>query len=86
MSSQSGHSASVDDGSGWIDARGIGGDVHIYDRSGAITVSDVTGSVTIDDGSGRINVGDVSENLIILGDSSGRLRFHDIEGYVKTET
>ena len=76
----------IDDGSGWIDARAIGGDIHIYDRSGAITVSEVTGSVTIDDGSGRITVGDVSENLIILGDSSGRLRFHDIEGYVKTET
>lgn len=76
----------IDDGAGWIDARKIGGDVHIYDRSGAIKVSDVTGNVTIDDGSGRIAVGRVSENLIILGDSSGRLHFHDIEGYVKTET
>lgn len=76
----------IDDGSGWIDAKAIGGDVHIEDRSGAITVSDVTGSVTIDDGSGRITVGDVSENLVILDNHSGRLRFHDIGGYVKTES
>ena len=74
----------IEDGSGWIDAKMIGGDVHIDDRSGAITVSDVTGSVTIDDGSGGITVDDVSENLIILSDGSGRLRFHGIDGYVKT--
>ncbi len=73
----------IDDGSGSISAEHVGGDISIEDGSGGITIRDVAGNVVIDDGSGSIKVRDVEQDLIIIDDSSGGLRFSDINGRVE---
>lgn len=73
----------IDDGSGSISAEHVGGDISIEDGSGGITIRDVAGNVVIDDGSGSIKVRDVEQDLIFIDDSSGGLRFSDINGRVE---
>ncbi len=73
------------DGSGSISAVVVDGDLAIEDGSGSIRVEHVTGTVTIDDGSGSIDVSEVREDLIIVDDGSGGLKYSAIGGLVDKE-
>ena len=72
----------LDDGSGSIRIENVDFDVHVIDGSGSIDISGVKGSVTIDDGSGGIEVRDVGQDLVILDDGSGRVKYSRILGKV----
>ena len=72
----------IDDDSGSISVDGAAGDVDIRDGSGSIDVRGVAGSVTIRDGSGSIHVREVRDDLLVLEDGSGSVRFDDIGGDV----
>ena len=76
----------IDDGSGSIDVKMIGGDVSITDGSGGIKVHEVAGSVTIDDGSGSISVSDVEQDLIIVEDGSGGVSISNVGGTVEQDS
>jgi hypothetical protein len=67
----------VDDGSGHLVLRDIGGDVNIEDGSGHVEVFDVTGSVRIDDGSGAITISGV-DGSVTLEDGSGSVDIDDV--------
>jgi hypothetical protein len=78
-----GGSIDITDSSGSISIADAGSDVSIEDGSGSIKVRNVGGGVTIDDGSGSISVKNVEQDLIILGDGSGSVKFSDIRGSVE---
>lgn len=72
----------IDDESGNIDIDNILFDVDIEDESGHIDVMHVDGDVTIEDGSGDIDVDDVFGDLIVLFDTSGQIRYRNVQGRV----
>lgn len=74
----------IDDSSGSILVRGVGGPVSIDDGSGGIEVRDVAGAVEIEDGSGEVDLSDV-EGDVIVRDGSGSIRAVEVEGSVVVE-
>jgi len=72
----------IEDGSGSIKVRNLGGALEIKDGSGSLSVFDVRGDSTINDGSGSISVRDAGGNLDIR-DGSGSITVEDIVGVVR---
>ena len=73
--------ARVDDGSGSLRIRGVGGDVRVEDGSGGARVRGVTGNVVVtDDGSGGIEIEEVGGEVRVSDAGSGRVRVRDVEG------
>jgi DUF4097 and DUF4098 domain-containing protein YvlB len=71
----------VDDNSGGIEIRDIGGALRVRDGSGSLEIENVRGDVTIDDGSGEIDVRDVTGS-VSLRDGSGSITARGIGGSV----
>lgn len=74
----------VDDNSGGVEIRDVGGDLRVRDGSGELEIENVRGDVTIDDGSGEIDVRDVTGTLT-LRDGSGSITAHTVGGSVNVE-
>jgi DUF4097 and DUF4098 domain-containing protein YvlB len=74
----------VDDGSGAIEIRDIGGALRVRDGSGSLEIQNARGDVTIEDGSGEIDVRDVTGTLS-LRDGSGSITAHRVGGSVRVE-
>jgi DUF4097 and DUF4098 domain-containing protein YvlB len=72
----------VEDGSGQLSIRSIGGDLSVEDGSGEVDVVDVVGSVRLEDGSGEIFMSGIEGN-VTLHDGSGGVRIEDVEGDVE---
>jgi hypothetical protein len=73
----------IDDGSGEIELRDIGGAVDIEDGSGEIEMVSVRGDVRLDDGSGEVHIEDVQGNVTIEDDGSGSLTISKVTGQVR---
>lgn len=73
-------SLKVEDSSGELVIKGIGGDVDVEDSSGKIEILQVEGSVTVVDSSGEIEATSIGQDLIINADSSGDINGRDING------
>jgi len=71
----------IDDGSGFIEVKGLDGDVTIEDGSGSIDLSEIRGAVTIEDGSGWINIDNVAASVEIR-DRSGGISVSRVDGDV----
>jgi DUF4097 and DUF4098 domain-containing protein YvlB len=71
----------VDDNSGGVEIRDIGGALRVRDGSGELDIENVRGDVTIDDGSGEIDVRDVTGTLT-LRDGSGSISARTVGGSV----
>ena len=69
----------VDDGSGFIEIRNIGGELDLDDGSGEMTIRNIRGDVDIDDGSGTATVEEVGGDLDFT-DGSGDLEIVNISG------
>lgn len=74
----------VNDSSGDIELRGIGGDVEITDTSGDVSVAKVAGRVRVQDSSGDIVI-DGAREVVIPSDSSGDITVEHIAGDVRIE-
>lgn len=74
----------VDDNSGGVEIRDVGGALRVRDGSGELEIDNVRGDVTIDDGSGEIDVRDVTGTLT-LRDGSGSITAHTVGGSVNVE-
>ncbi len=72
----------IDDGSGSIKVRNLGGALEIEDGSGSLSVLDIRGDITINDGSGSISVRDAGGDLDIR-DGSGSITVQGIVGVVR---
>ncbi len=76
-------SLEIEDGSGEIGIRDIGGDLEIRDGSGSITANVIEGTVTIrEDGSGSITLTDVLGDVEIRDDGSGSITIRRVKGSV----
>jgi len=71
----------VDDNSGGVEIRDIGGALRVRDGSGSLEIENVRGDVTIDDGSGEIDVRDVTGS-VSLRDGSGSITTRGVGGSV----
>jgi DUF4097 and DUF4098 domain-containing protein YvlB len=69
----------VEDGSGPIEIRDVGGKVRIDDGSGDIDLTNITGDVDISDGSGELIVKDINGNLEV-NDGSGEIEIDGVKG------
>lgn len=69
----------VEDGSGPIEIRDIGGKVRIDDGSGGIDLASITGDVDISDGSGELIIRDINGNLEV-DDGSGEIEINGVHG------
>jgi hypothetical protein len=74
----------VDDNSGDVTIRDIGGALRVRDGSGGLEIENVRGDVTVDDGSGEIDVRDVTGS-VSLRDGSGSITAHGIGGTVHVQ-
>lgn len=74
--------AELNDGSGDLSARDIGGRLDIEDGSGGILVARVSGAVRIRDGSGDIEIADV-RGSVDVEDGSGSMRIDGVGGSVR---
>ena len=73
----------IEDGSGNIDVRDVGG-VRITDGSGDVDVAGVSGDVVVgDDGSGDLDLSDVAGMVDIDVDGSGDITVADVAGDVR---
>ncbi|MCA1778892.1 MAG: hypothetical protein LC637_05795 [Xanthomonadaceae bacterium] len=72
----------IEDGSGSIKARNLGGALEIVDGSGSMSVINVLGDIKFNDGSGSISVQHGGGNLDIR-DGSGSITVKDIAGVVR---
>ena len=72
----------VEDGSGELTLRDIGGDLAVGDGSGELAISDVGGSVRMEDGSGEITLRGV-DGSVTLHDGSGRVSIEAVTGDVE---
>lgn len=71
----------IHDGSGYIDAFDVRGDVRIDDGSGEVTLRNVAGNVEIEDGSGSLELEDIRGRLDI-DDGSGEIFAEGVQGEV----
>ena len=74
----------IDDNSGGVEIRDVGGALRVRDGSGSLEIQNVRGDVEIDDGSGEIDVRDVTGTLT-LRDGSGSITAHTVGGSVNVE-
>lgn len=74
----------VDDNSGGVEIRDVGGALRVRDGSGELEIQNVRGDVTIDDGSGEIDVRDVTGS-VTLRDGSGSITARTVGGSVHVE-
>lgn len=74
--------AEVEDSSGEIVAKNIGGRLKIDDSSGSIRVTEVDGDVIINDGSGSIDLRGVRGSVMIDEDGSGSIEIVDVDSDV----
>ena len=74
----------IDDGSGAISVKGMGGDIAIDDGSGEIEIDGVQGNLTIQDGSGGIRIRNAARDLEIE-DGSGGIDIRHVGGNVRIE-
>lgn len=74
----------VDDNSGSVEIRDVGGALRVRDGSGELEIQNVRGDVTIDDGSGEIDVRDVTGS-VTLRDGSGSITARTVGGSVHVE-
>ncbi len=75
------HSVRINDNSGGIVARKLGGEVFVRDASGGLEIRGVNGSLSIHDTSGGVVVRNVTGDLSI-DDTSGGIDSRDIGGFV----
>lgn len=97
-----GMAASIDDGGGDVEIRGLG-HVDLRDSSGGIVVRDIEGDLSIEDGSGFIEVRSVEGEVrvvdgsgpmslvgvagsVTLTDGSGSMEVRDVAGHVRVRT
>lgn len=71
----------VDDNSGGVEIRDVGGALRVNDGSGELEIQNVRGDVSIEDGSGEIDVRDVT-GTVTVRDGSGSIAAHGIGGSV----
>lgn len=71
----------IDDNSGEVEVRDVGGALRVRDGSGELRIENVRGDVTIDDGSGEIDVREISGSLTVR-DGSGSITARGIGGTV----
>ena len=71
----------IDDGSGSLEVRGIGGRVDIEDGSGSMVVEDIGSNLEIEDGSGSIEIRQLGGSARIK-DGSGSIRLSEAAGDV----
>jgi hypothetical protein len=71
----------IHDGSGYIDAVDVRGDVRIDDGSGGVTLRGVEGGVEIADGSGPLRLEDIRGDVTI-DDGSGEIHVERVQGDV----
>jgi DUF4097 and DUF4098 domain-containing protein YvlB len=71
----------IDDNSGEVEIRDVGGALRVTDGSGSLAIENVRGDVTIEDGSGEIDVRDVTGSLT-LRDGSGSITARGVGGTV----
>jgi DUF4097 and DUF4098 domain-containing protein YvlB len=69
----------LNDNSGDVELRDIGGELRVEDGSGELQIESVRGAVTIDDGSGEIDISDVTGSVTI-DDGSGSISVRRISG------
>ncbi len=74
----------VDDGSGAVVIRNIGGNVRLDDGSGSIEMASIGGNVTVDDGSGSIDIENVGGDLA-LDDGSGTINLRGVAGQAEID-
>ncbi|HJU70021.1 MAG TPA: DUF4097 family beta strand repeat-containing protein [Gemmatimonadaceae bacterium] len=74
----------IDDNSGGVEIRDVGGALRVRDGSGELEIQNVRGDVTIDDGSGEIDVRDVTGS-VTLRDGSGSITARTVGGSVHVE-
>ncbi len=74
---------SIEDGSGWLEARNLG-PLTIRDGSGSIEVSEIAGNLRIDDGSGSITVHGITGDVRV-DDGSGSMEISEVTGSVIVE-
>jgi len=67
----------MDDGSGHLVLRDIGGELDVKDGSGHVEIYDVDGSVRLDDGSGSITISGVAGD-VTLSDGSGTVDIENV--------
>lgn len=72
----------INDDRGHVEVRNVLFDVEVVDESGDIFVYNVDGSVDIDDGDGDIDVEDVGGDLFVRFDTSGRINYRNVRGFV----
>lgn len=66
----------IEDGSGNVTLRDLGGDVRLEDGSGNVTAVDLRGDFDLDDGSGNIDVSGVAGEVRVV-DGSGNIDIRD---------
>jgi hypothetical protein len=71
----------IDDNSGEVEIRDVGGALRVTDGSGALEIENVRGDVTIEDGSGEIDVRDVTGSVSVR-DGSGSITARGVGGTV----
>jgi hypothetical protein len=71
----------VDDNSGSLEIRNVGGALRVRDGSGELSIENVKGDVTVDDGSGEVDVRDITGSLTVR-DGSGSITARGIGGTV----
>ena len=74
----------VDDNSGDVEIRDIGGALRVQDGSGSVEIENVRGDVRVDDGSGEIDVRDVTGSVSVR-DGSGSITARGVGGSVHVE-
>lgn len=74
----------IDDGSGDVEVRNIGGKIKLDDGSGSIDMESIGGDVTVDDGSGSIRIHDIGGALAV-DDGSGSINISKVNGTVDVD-
>ncbi len=69
----------IDDGSGDMWVRDIGGTLEIDDGSGSTFIDNIGGKIFIDDGSGNLTINNV-RGSVIIDDGSGKITMNNIDG------
>lgn len=72
----------VNDGSGDIEIKNIGGEVYVNDGSGDMELLRIGNNTVINDGSGNISIDNIQGNLKII-DGSGEIKAQNINGNLK---
>ncbi|WMS88195.1 hypothetical protein [Pleionea litopenaei] len=74
----------INDGSGFIEVKAIGGGLKLNDGSGSISLNDIEGDVDVKDGSGSFSIENLKGSLV-LDDGSGSIRIQQVTGNVKVD-